>query len=228
MNNHISYKENQEIANGVLFVKDIDPYIKNNKKKKRILAKCKCGNNFEVLLYSVKSGRTKSCGCYRKKVTSKNMRKHGQRNTRLYKCWCDIKSRCYNENNKCSKWYKDKGIIVCDEWKDSFKNFYDWAMRNGYKENLTIDRINNNGNYEPTNCRWVDMSTQVSNTSLLRSTNTSGYRGINKKGNKWQSYIGFKGKKFYLGTFKTKEEAAKAYNDYVDKNNLPHTKNIIE
>lgn len=91
------------------------------------------------------------------------MERHGESNTRLYRIWQDMKSRCYNSGDKVYKHYGDRGICVCDNWKFSYISFKNWAMENGYRDNLTIDRIDVNGNYEPSNCRWVDRSIQSAN-----------------------------------------------------------------
>lgn len=105
------------------------------------------------------AGDSVSCGCYRKeKVT-----KHGLYNTRLHSIWNSMITRCYNKNRKSYKNYGERGIKVCEEWRNNFQAFYDWSMSNGYNDNLTIDRIDNDENYSPNNCRWVDYKTQARN-----------------------------------------------------------------
>ena len=125
------------------------------------LCKCDCGNEKIIEESHIKSGHTKSCGCLNiEKFKNFN---HGKSNTRLYKIYNDIKKRCLNKNCKNYKDYGGRGITMCDEWLNDFMNFYNWSMENGYKENLTIDRIDVNGNYEPSNCRWVTMKIQQNN-----------------------------------------------------------------
>ena len=99
---------------------------------------------------------------------------HGGRGTRLYRIWKAMKTRCYNPNYPKYKNYAGKGIIICEEWKTDFAKFREWAIQNGYADNLTIDRINNNGNYEPSNCRWV--------TNKIQSNNRDSCRYITYKG----------------------------------------------
>jgi hypothetical protein len=101
-----------------------------------------------------------SCGCLRK---AGSHRTHNLSDTRLYRIWGNIKSRCYNTNIRQYKDYGARGITVCNEWLNSFEVFYEWAMANGYSEELTIDRIDVNGNYEPSNCRWITMKEQSKN-----------------------------------------------------------------
>lgn len=91
-------------------------------------------------------------------------KKHGLSNEKLYRVWNSIKCRCYNENTHNYNNYGGRGIKMCEEWRNNFQNFYDWCLLNGYREGLSIDRINNNGNYEPLNCRFVDDIKQANNT----------------------------------------------------------------
>ncbi|PTE79287.1 hypothetical protein [Staphylococcus gallinarum] len=132
---------------------------------------CKCGNIFQATGKSIRNGHVKSCGCYRKKVTGKQGRKnktHGDTNTRLYNIYRGMKQRCYYTNAQNYEKYGDKGIKICEEWLEDFSNFKRWSLKNGYGENLSIDRIDNNGNYEPDNCRWVDAKTQTRNRSITK------------------------------------------------------------
>lgn len=124
--------------------------------------KCDCGNIKDVKISLLNNGGTKSCGCLQKEVTSKRLKEsnmtHGYSKTRLYKILSNMKARCYNKNTSSYRDYGDKGIEVCDEWRNSFESFRDWAYENGYNDTLTIDRIDSNGNYEPNNCRWITKS----------------------------------------------------------------------
>lgn len=140
----------------------------NSKNRKaQWFCKCKCGAETIVRSDHLKSGATKSCGC------DKNI-KHGLSKTRPYIIWRGIIARCYRTDNHDYADYGGRGIKVCDEWKDDFLSFNEWAMNNGYSDKLTIDRIDTNGNYEPSNCRWISSKKQALNR---RNTILIEYKG---------------------------------------------------
>lgn len=114
---------------------------------------------------------------------------HGLKHCRLYNTWCRIKSKCYNKNNDHYKYYGKRGIKLCDEWLSDPVAFYNWSMENGYQDNLTIDRIDVNGNYEPNNCRWVDQKTQVRNR---RNSRYITYKGETKTIMEWCEILNLK------------------------------------
>ena len=140
------------------------------------LCRCDCGSEAVIASDSLICGRTKSCSCLNNEILKKNATTHGQYNSRLYAVWINMKGRCYNHNNNRYYRYGSRSITVCDEWRNDFAKFYEWAMANGYDENAprgqcTIDRIDNDKGYSPDNCRWVDMKTQRNNRSDSRKEN---------------------------------------------------------
>lgn len=147
---------------------------------------CDCGNKVIVDGKSLRNGHTKSCGCLSRELTTKRCTKHGKTNTRLYNIWRAMKHRCYNKNDSHYPIYGKRGIVVCDEWLDNFKSFYEWSMNNGYNDNLTIDRIDNDKGYSPTNCRWADIETQANNK---RDTIKINYKGLNYSISQWSNIL---------------------------------------
>lgn len=125
------------------------------------LCQCSCGKETVISGDSLKQGFTKSCGCLNSELTSQRNTIHGKSKERLYCIWRNMKYRCFNSHAVNFHSYGERGITVCDEWKNDFQVFYDWAMSNGYQDDLTIDRINNDGNYEPSNCQWITLSENI-------------------------------------------------------------------
>ena len=154
----------------------------NSKRRSRYLCRCDCGKEKIILGQSLKSGNTKSCGCLISETTKQVHSTHGKSKTRLYCIYNNMKQRCYNPNNTRYKQYGGRGIKICDEWLDDFMNFYNWAMENGYQDNLTIDRIEGNDIYKPSNCRWVGNKTQQNN---LRTNTYLKYNGETKTIAEW-------------------------------------------
>ena len=137
--------------------------VYDNPSPKRIFeCLCACGNITYVEYGNLKNNLSTSCGCYRKEVNH-GIATHGLSKTRLYRIWAGMKDRCYNPKNKNYMYYGEQGVIVSEEWHNDFMKFREWAINNGYKEDLSIDRINPFGNYEPSNCRWATAKEQANN-----------------------------------------------------------------
>lgn len=145
--------------------------------------KCDCGNDVVVLGHNLRNGTTKSCGC----VMKSKHRTFGRSRTMLYRCWNSMRQRCFCEKTNGYLRYGGRGITVCDEWKNDFQAFYDWAIANGYKDGLSIDRIDVNGNYEPSNCRWITFAEQSNNR---RTNHYITYNGETKTISEWAQILG--------------------------------------
>ena len=133
------------------------------------LCKCDCGKETHIRYDCVLKRNQISCGCIEnvRKYIDYDGKEKSLHNMKLYPVWKTMNQRCYNPKNNKYRRYGERGIKVCEQWKENnifgFENFNSWALENGYKEGLSIDRIDNNGNYEPSNCRWIDNKTQCRN-----------------------------------------------------------------
>lgn len=216
---------NQEIKNGICYVSDDIP----KKNGRHIKAKCFCGKEFITRLINIKNENTKSCGCLNDKTRKNNaLYKHGLSRTKLYKVFTTMEQRCHNPKDKAYKHYGARGIMVCDDWRNDFTSFYDWAMINGYQEGLEIDRIDSNKSYTPSNCRFVNRTIQCQNTRLIHKHNTSGYRGVcwTKSKNKWKACIQVDKKHKHLLYSDDAYKCALAYDAYVLQHNIQSPTNF--
>lgn len=155
--------------------------------------RCDCGVEKIVSRANLRNGTIVSCGCYARDLHKKQHLKHGEskknKRTRLYVIWCDMRQRCYKKTAIDYERYGWRGIKVCEEWlgTNGYQNFKEWALSNGYAENLTIDRIDNNGNYNPSNCRWITIQEQANNR---RSNHILEFNGKRQTISQWSREFG--------------------------------------
>mgnify|MGYP000853242619 CR=1 FL=1 len=194
---------------GIMFASE------GSKERRRYgLYKCgHCGEEFKAKTTRIKSGVIKSCGCLVGEY-------HGMKKHRFYDTYKNMMRRCYTKSDPKYKDYGGRGISVCEEWQDIIK-FVAWADST-YIEGYTLDRIDSAGNYEPSNCRWADRTTQAVNRRMMKN-NTTGYVGVYlARDNRWESRLTFNKVDIFLGRFNTNEEAVLARDTYIIENNLPH------
>lgn len=183
-------------------ISQADDYIyPNGKRRTQWLCKCDCGEVVAIEQYNLVSGNSKSCGCLNNELVKTRSITHGDRYSRLYRIWSNIKSRCYNPNASTYSNYGGRGIEMCAEWRDSYSEFKTWALKNGYKDKseFTIDRIDVNGNYEPNNCRWSTPKEQANNRRNTLILNSDGEAHTLSE---WADIMGIKYHTLYARVFK--------------------------
>jgi len=171
---------------------------------------CDCGKAHIVYSCHLRSGHTKSCGCLYVETAIKTFTTHGKSNTPEHVCWMDMVSRCYSKNNQSYHRYGGRGITVCKRWRNNFINFLnDMGLKPNPK--LTIERIDNDGDYRPGNCKWETHAIQNRNKSK-RKDNNSGTNGVSwdKSKSKWLSTIGLDHKQKFIGRFSNLQDAITA------------------
>jgi len=156
--------------------------VSNKNGHTRLRCVCECGNEIIVFTSNLKKHKYPSCNECREPAR----KKHGMSGTRLFNIWVNMRQRCMNPKSSSHKSYYDKGITICDEWMN-FDNFKNWSFANGYREDLSIDRIDSNKCYCPENCRWADIVTQNNNTSRIHFLI---YKGVKKSVRQWAIFTG--------------------------------------
>lgn len=177
-------------------------YSSTKNGKAKWLCRCDCGEYSVVQTSNLLSRHTQSCGCIRK--YSPGYDSHGKK-TRLYQIWSQMKGRCYNPKNNKYPWYGGKGVSVCDAWHD-FIVFHEWAVKNGYQDSFSIDRIDPAGDYCPENCRWTNSLVQGINKNRSRGAGVS----WEKRRNCWRARLTIKGKEVFCRQFNNYDDAVEA------------------
>ena len=199
-------------------MKKISEVYTINSRRKKGVYKCFCGNIFATYDSHIKTGKTKSCGCITTQLKIKGLTKHNKSNTKIYRVWASMKNRCLNKNDKRFNDYGGRGIKLYNKWIYDFESFYQYVSNlQGFNEmdangnRMSLDRKNNNGNYEPKNIKWSSAIDQSLN-SRLRMDNKSGHKGISfhKQSNKWMVFINHNRKRKYIGLFESITDAIHA------------------
>jgi hypothetical protein len=172
------------------------------------LCKCDCGKEIVCCGKHLRLGRINSCGCVKKERIKNLNLTHGMTKHRLHIIWNGIKQRCLNTRSHAYKSYGARGITICPEWKNDFMSFYNWAINHNYSDDLTIDRINVNGNYEPSNCRWATNKEQINNK---RQTIYIEYNGKKQCLSYWADELGLESRLLYNRIHKLKWSVEKAF-----------------
>lgn len=211
----------------MLIIKDLG--IKNYSTYNRrtaIFRCCNCKEDFNTKVSVSTKNQTKCKKCNKPPTITK----HGKSHLKIYKVWTAMKQRCTNPKEKRFVDYGERGISVNKTWVSDFDLYYNYVstLKNAFKLGYSVDRIDNNGNYDYGNLRWTNATTQNRNTKKLQKNNTSGYRGVtyNKEKRLWDAQITINYKHIYISRHTCRIEAAHAYDNYVLNNNLEHTKNF--
>ena len=159
------------MVNGIKYLHETEPYFVSGRNMRMAAFECKCGNIFIAIIRSIVTGNTTSCGCYGIESRKKRFTKHGKRSHKLYSIWSGIKTRCNNKNRDDYKYYGGRGIYMSDEFSNNFETWFNYVIKLPNYENrdrlkLTVDRVDNNKNYERGNLRWATRQQQTENRNL--------------------------------------------------------------
>jgi hypothetical protein len=178
---------------------------------------CDCGKIFTTRGTRLRAGKAMSCGCYGASILSRKTKKHGMSETRIYHTWHSMVKRCCDEKCRHYKFYGAKGVKVCSQWKN-FMSFYSWAMNNGYNDDLTIERVDCTGNYEPKNCKFISKQEQARNTrSNIRIVTDDGYMTATEVSRMLDVSKATISKFYHLGLIQTVDDAVRVINERKEK-----------